>query len=276
VAGIISAILVLLAFPAAFGVNPYDIIRGKVQKVETQGTVSQSNVPVKSVSLKAGGMDVSDIAKTVVPSIVNIDVSAQVEAFPGYGTDVQQGTGSGVIYRSDGYILTNNHVVGSAQSITVTLASGEKFKGTLVGTDPASDVAVVKIDKTGLPAISIGNSGDLVVGQLAVAIGSPYGFEQSVTSGIVSALHRDISEDDGYGQTTTALSDLIQTDAAINPGNSGGALCDSAARLIGLNTIIASSSGGSEGVGFSIPVNTAKKIADQIISGHAFSGTSSG
>jgi S1-C subfamily serine protease len=269
IAGIIGAVLVLLVFPAAFGVNPYDLIRGKVKKAETTEETSVSK-QVTNVVSPSGAMDVSAIAKKVTPSIVNINVSTQVQSFPGLNSGVQEGTGSGIIYTSDGYILTDNHVVGSAQTITVTLADGEQLKGTRVGTDPETDVAVVKIDKTGLPAISIGNSDTLVVGQLAVAVGSPFGFEQSVTSGIISALHRNVPAQDENGQTVV-LTDMIQTDAPINPGNSGGALTDSAARLVGINTLIASSSGGSEGVGFATPVNTAKAVADDIIAGRSIS-----
>jgi len=125
---------------------------------------------------------------------------------------------------------------------------------------------VVKIDKSGLPAITLGNSDTLVVGELAVAIGSPFGFEQSVTSGIISALNRNVTAQDESGNPVL-LTNLIQTDAAINPGNSGGALCDSDSRLIGINTLIASSSGGSEGIGFATPSNTAKRVADDLIAG---------
>ena len=265
VAGLIGAIIVLLVFPAAFGVNPYDLVRGKVKSAETHEEISLPKSTTKVVS-PSGPTDVSAIAQKVIPSIVNIDVSQTVQSVPGLNSGVQQGTGSGVIYTSGGYILTNNHVVGSATKITVTLASGEKLAGTRVGTDPESDIAVVKIDKSGLPAITLGNSDTLVVGELAVAIGSPFGFEQSVTSGIISALNRNVTAQDESGNPVL-LTNLIQTDAAINPGNSGGALCDSDSRLIGINTLIASSSGGSEGIGFATPSNTAKRVADDLIAG---------
>lgn len=265
VAGLIGAIIVLLVFPAAFGVNPYDLVRGKVKSAETHEEISLPKSTTKVVS-PSGPTDVSAIAQKVIPSIVNIDVSQTVQSVPGLSSGVQQGTGSGVIYTSGGYILTNNHVVGSATKITVTLASGEKLAGTRVGTDPESDIAVVKIDKSGLPAITLGNSDTLVVGELAVAIGSPFGFEQSVTSGIISALNRNVTAQDESGNPVL-LTNLIQTDAAINPGNSGGALCDSDSRLIGINTLIASSSGGSEGIGFATPSNTAKRVADDLIAG---------
>lgn len=266
VAGMVGAVIALLALPAAFGVNPYDLIRGKVREVETSREASPAEDAVQTVSLTSDGLDVASIAKKVIPSIVNIDVQSRVQSFRGFSSGVQEGTGSGIIYSADGYIVTNDHVVGDAQTITVTLASGEQLNAVRVGTDPESDIAAIKINKTGLPAISLGDSDNLKVGQIAVAVGSPYGFEQSVTSGIISALHRSITVQNDTGGTGE-LADLMQTDAAINPGNSGGALCDSKARLVGVATLIASSSGGSEGIGFAIPVNKAKIVADAIISG---------
>ncbi len=270
-AGVVRALIVLLAMPAAFGVNPFDLIRGKLEKVVVRQT-SQKEKIVTVSSPSDGKMSVAAISKSVIPSIVNIDVRTAPQRSPFFTIEGQEGTGSGVTYRQDVYIITNNHVVEGAQDITVSLASGEELKGSIVGTDPQNDIAVVKVNKTGLPAISTGDSSGLAVGQLAVVIGSPFGFEQTVTSGIVSALDRSVSADSRQGGQAETLSSLIQTDAAINPGNSGGALCDSSAKLIGINTVIASSSGGSEGIGFAIPVNTARKIADGLITGRAVQG----
>jgi S1-C subfamily serine protease len=167
-------------------------------------------------------------------------------------------------------------VVAGARDIKVTLANGQDFPAKQVGVDTENDIAIVKIEATGLPVAVIGDSGNLVVGQLVVAIGSPLGFEQTVTSGIISALHRTVSESDQTGAPTITLTDMIQTDASINPGNSGGALCDSNARVIGINTLIASQSGGSQGIGFAIPVNAIKPVANNIIAGtpvpHPFIG----
>jgi len=193
---------------------------------------------------------VVNIVKQVQPSVVTVIT--------------ENGLGSGIVYSADGMIVTNNHVVAGATSYTVAFASGEQVPATLVGTDPIGDVAVLKVDKTGLPAAQLGDSDRLVVGELAVAVGSPLGFQQTVTSGVVSALHRVVGATDSGG-TTTVLTDLIQTDASINEGNSGGALCDGAARLVGINTLIASQSGGSVGLGFAIPANTAVQVADDII-----------
>jgi len=270
ISGVVAALLILLLMPALFGVNPYDLVRGKVsdQKTTTGKTTGSSSSKV--VSPTSGASDVSGVARKVTPSVVNIDVRSGASNNPFSLQTPQEGTGSGVIYKSDGYIITNNHVVTGAQDITVTLASGEELKGKKVGTDPENDIAVVKIDKTGLPAMDIGNSDNLVVGQLVVAVGSPLGFEQTVTSGIVSALHRAVGVSES-GSSTTILTDLIQTDAPINPGNSGGALCDGSARLIGINTLIASQTGGSQGLGFAIPINTAVLVADDIIAGKPIS-----
>ncbi len=265
-AGIVGALLVLLVMPVSFGVNPYDLVRGRLRKATALQEKAEPGRTVSIVSPSEGSMSVAAIAKAVTPSIVNIDIRTAPQRTPFFSTQAQEGTGSGVIYTQDGYIITNNHVVESAQDITVTLASGESMKGTVVGADSTYDVAVIKIDKTGLPAISPGDSSTLVVGQLAVAVGSPFGFEQTVTSGIISALHRSVSADSSTSGRSSTLSDLIQTDAPINPGNSGGALCDGSAKLVGMNAAIASSSGGSEGIGFAVPVNTVKKIADGIIS----------
>ncbi len=267
-AGLISALVVLLALPAVFGVNPWDMVRGRLRN--RPATVTTNREPVDrrpGASPTQGATDVSSIARQVTPSVVNIDIRTTPRVTPFSFGQSETGTGSGVIYRSDGYIITNNHVVSDAQEINVTLASGTELKGRKVGADPDTDIAVIKVEKDDLPAIKVGNSDNLVVGQLVVAVGSPFGFEQTVTAGIVSALHRIVASSDSSGQQTTVLSDLIQTDAPINPGNSGGALCDSAARLIGINAVIASQSGGSEGIGFAIPINNAGKVAEDLIAG---------
>jgi len=270
VAGIIGALLVLAVLPLAFGVNPYDLVRGKVGRVEQLRSTNLSKRASNVVNTTQGADGVTTIARKVTPSIVNIDVKIASQGTPFFNTGQQEGTGSGVIYTTDGYIITNNHVVADAQDINVTLASGQELKAEPVGADPENDIAVIKIDKTGLPAITAGDSDNLQVGQLVVAVGSPLGFEQTVTAGIISALHRNVTAGDESGQANT-LTDLIQTDAPINPGNSGGALCDSGASLIGINAIIASQSGGSEGIGFAIPIDTAKKVADDLIAGRSVS-----
>lgn len=268
ISGLLGALLVLALMPAIFGVNPRDLLTGKLEKASRAGVSDRASDNGASPSPTQGATDVSAIAPKISPSVVNINVkTGQASPFLPTGGE---GTGSGVIYTQDGYIITNNHVVADAADIRVTLASGEEVKGKKVGADPENDIAVVKIDKKGLPAIVVGDSDSITVGELVVAVGSPLGFEQTVTAGIVSALHRVVGATGTTGQKNF-LTDLIQTDASINPGNSGGALCDGEARLIGINAMIASTSGGSVGLGFAIPVNTAKKVADDLIAGRPVS-----
>jgi serine protease Do len=171
-----------------------------------------------------------------------------------------EGLGSGVIVSPEGYILTNNHVVDGATDVEVMLSDRREYKARVIGKDDKADIAVVKIDAGNLPAITIGNSDAVEVGDYALAVGNPFGVGQTVTLGIVSATHR------GLGNEIEAYEDFIQTDAAINPGNSGGALVNDRGELIGINTaIIAHGSEGNQGIGFAVPVNLARNIMDQIL-----------
>ena len=199
------------------------------------------------------------VVERVRPAVVNIDTVAQVQTV--FGVFPQQGAGSGVIVSPNGYILTNNHVVENAQQIKVTLLSGKSYAGKIVGTDRFSDLAVIKVDAPeSLPAAQLGQASSLRVGQMAVAIGNPFGLGHTVTVGVVSALNRSIQV------PGLVIENLIQTDAAINPGNSGGALADSAGAVIGINTAIVQQ---AQGIGFAIPIDTARAIMDQLISrGH--------
>ncbi|MGZ4104595.1 MAG: S1C family serine protease [Actinomycetota bacterium] len=193
------------------------------------------------------------VAKVVLPSIVEVDVSGANGS----------GLGSGIIYRSDGYIITNDHVISGASVIQVNLSTGQKLSARVVGSaiDSGVDIAVLKVNATGLPAATFGTTQDLLVGDTAVAIGSPFGLQATVTAGVVSALHRDLRQ---FG---IPFSDALQTDAPINPGNSGGALADSQGAVIGVNqAIVGGDTGGNVGVGFAIPVEWALKVADQLIS----------
>jgi serine protease Do len=170
----------------------------------------------------------------------------------------QQGVGSGVIVSGDGYILTNNHVVSGADEVTVTLEKGRDISAKVVGTDPMSDLAVIQVNEKDLPAATLGDSDDLRVGEWVVAAGNPFGLRDTVTAGIVSAKGRS-------NVRIAEYEDFIQTDAAINPGNSGGPLVDLHGRVVGVNTAIATRSGGNAGVGFAIPINMAKSIMDSLI-----------
>ncbi len=224
-----------------------------------------SNTTQATAGAGGGSCPAVTVADNVLPTIVTISVQSGTTG----------GTGSGEIIRKDGYILTNNHVIAAAATrgtIQVLYTSGESVPATLVGRDPRSDLAVIKVTSTtDLPVIAIGNSSTLVVGQPVVALGAPLGLSGSVTSGIVSALGRDIPVPSDDGQTAV-LAGAIQTDASINPGNSGGALVDCAGSLIGVNSAIATvpnesgqAGGGSVGIGFAIPVDRAIPIADEII-----------
>jgi len=212
-----------------------------------------------------------DAVARATPSVVNISTSKEVRLPRNhplndplfrrfFGDDPQKATslGSGVIVSSGGYILTNNHVVETADEIEVALADGKKLLATVVGSDPETDLAVLRVEATGLPAITFGSSEKLRVGDIVLAIGNPFGFNQTVTAGIVSALGRS-------GLGINVFENFIQTDAPINPGNSGGALVDASGNLVGINTAIFSRSGGSQGIGFATPVSTAKAVLEQII-----------
>jgi serine protease Do len=217
-----------------------------------------------------------DVAKEVKPAVVNIDVVEktkrqatlklpegfpQIPGFPfGEIPRRQRGTGSGVIISPDGYILTNNHVAGDADQIKVTLGDGREFNAKRIGSDPETDLAVIKIDATGLPFAKLGDSDKVEQGEWVIALGSPFGLQQTMTAGIVSATGRDLR---GIGQSQ--FTDFIQTDASINPGNSGGPLVDMNGEVIGINTLIFSQTGQSNGVGFSIPSNLAHKVYAQLI-----------
>jgi putative serine protease PepD len=244
----------------------------------TASSATSAAVTGQTVSNTTSNGDVSAVAAKVVPSVVQVNVTtAQGEAI-----------GSGVILSSDGRILTNAHVVDGAQNVTITTSDGKKYQASVVGADTKGDIAVVQAkNASGLTAATLGDSGKLVVGQSVVAIGSPGGLQNTVTTGIVSALNRPLSDvgqqqqqQSPFGrQTSNQTSDsgpsytAIQTDASINQGNSGGALVNSQGEVIGINSALyspsASSSGaaGSVGIGFAIPINDAKTIVNQIVNG---------
>ena len=216
----------------------------------------------------------SEAARKATPSVVNISATRQIKrhnpllddpAFQRFfgerftlPPETQLSLGSGVIVSREGYILTNDHVVEGVTDIQVTLADGRLVAGKIVGTDPETDLAVVRVPATGLTPITFGSSDAAKVGDVVLAIGDPFSVGQTVTMGIISATGRDIGNGSPFGT-------FIQTDAAINPGNSGGALVDANGNLIGINTLIFSRSGGYQGIGFAIPVSLAKTVMEQII-----------
>ena len=220
------------------------------------------------------GASYASAAKRAAPAVVSITASKAPARGPrsddplfefffggGHGRlqrEPQVGLGSGVIVSPQGYLLTNNHVIDGADDIEVMLTDGRQARAKVVGTDPETDVAVLKIELDRLPAITFGNTDSLQVGDVVLAIGNPFGIGQTVTSGIVSALGRDTLR-------INTFENFIQTDAAINPGNSGGALVDTNGTLLGINTAIYSRSGGSLGIGFAIPVSTARQVMESLI-----------
>ncbi len=212
-----------------------------------------------------------EVAEKVKPSIVGIRIEYSVTSFMFGGlSSTATASGSGIIISEDGYILTNNHVVSSsssssyyqmseAQKITVSLYDGDKtYEAKIVGTDSQTDLAIIKIDATGLKAAELGDSDSVKVGEFAMAIGNPLGLDSSVTCGIVSAVNREVTDEDGNKYIA------IQTDAAINSGNSGGALVNSEGKVIGINTLKLSGT-GIEGIGFAIPINSTLDVTDQLI-----------
>jgi S1-C subfamily serine protease len=227
------------------------------------GSVS---APAIEIDGDAGGV-VPAVAQAVTPSVVRIDVEGVQAPGPlGGPGGAAPALGSGVIYRSDGYILTNHHVIDGADAVRVRLSSGDILDAEIVGSDQLNDLAVLKVERDGLPAINLRSEDEpLIVGETVVAIGSPFGLDASVTTGIISALNREIAVDEAEEGGRLVIPSVLQTDAAINPGNSGGALVDAAGRLVGINTAILTRSGASQGVGFAVSAEQAIASAEQLI-----------
>ena len=252
------ALVVLAAGAGVGGAVAYDAIRG-----DDTGVVSSLDAGSDTGSAPAG--DVEKVAQKLLPSVTQVNVAGGGQA----------GSGTGIIISSDGQILTNNHVVESAAdggSITVSFNDGSNANAEILGRDAVTDLAVIKADgKSGLQPATLGTSADLKVGQEVVAIGSPFGLESTVTSGIISALNRPVASSDAGGSEQTVFP-AIQTDAAINPGNSGGPLVDLEGRVIGINSAIrsngtTSTDAGSIGLGFAIPIDLAKNVSQQLVKG---------
>ena len=214
--------------------------------------------------LLASERNTIEIFRAAAGSVVFVTNNAlQRDFFSMNVTKVQRGTGSGFLWDSFGHVVTNFHVVEGGQSFSITLSNGTQREAKLIGAEPRKDLAVLRFDPKGLgpiDALPPGDSASLVVGQKVLAIGNPFGLDQSLTTGIISALGREIPAKGGF-----VIEDVIQTDASINPGNSGGPLIDSAGRLIGVNTAIYSPSGASAGIGFAVPVDTVRRIVPQLI-----------
>ena len=264
VSGVVGATLVL---GTCFGIPSIkDSLFGSSKSPSVNITSGPSGT---AISLTDYSDTATNVAEKILPSIVGIQIQYSVTSFFG-GTSSATATGSGIIISEDGYILTNNHVVSSsstssyyqvseAQKVTVSLyGSDETYDATIVGTDAQTDLAIIKIEATGLTAAELGDSDSVKVGEFVMAVGSPLGLSSSVTTGIVSAINRKVTDDDG----NTYLA--IQTDAAINSGNSGGALVNAEGKVIGINTLKLSGT-GVEGIGFAIPINSTISVYQQLI-----------
>ena len=260
----------LLIFGLAIGVMLGLVIGGVVLR---QMKVTNKIPPPQGVSYNAAHADETnllpderntvEVFEAAAPSVVFITTTTrQMNWFSMEATEIPQGSGSGFIWDSDGAIVTNYHVVASGGNLSVTLSDGSNFKASVVGSEPGKDIAVLRINapKSKLKPVTVGSSEKLIVGQKVLAIGNPFGLDQTLTVGIVSALGRQIRS-----PSDRTISDVIQTDAAINPGNSGGPLLDSQGRVIGVNTAIVSPSGAYAGIGFAVPVNTVSAIVPELI-----------
>lgn len=245
------AVIVISALSGALG-GAYIVQKYQGnQSNKESAIIQQTQVSTKQIPKNA----ITNVAESVGPAVVGINNKG--ETFWG---DIEQGSGSGIIFEPNGYIVTNYHVISGASKVTVKLSTGKVFAAKLVAADQRSDLAVIKIDATNLPVAKFGDSSKVRVGDLAIAIGNPLGeeFAGSVTSGIISALNREMQYDG-------AIYKVLQTDAAINPGNSGGALCNENGEVIGINSLKIGSEANAEGMGFAIASNEAKSIIDSLM-----------
>jgi putative serine protease PepD len=264
---VVMTLLATLAVGVGAGAVAYSTFSSDTKTVIQQVPVESSEPTASNSTLTA-----TQIYSNVHKSVVEITVgSVQVDPFG--GEQQQRGQGSGFVIDSDGHIVTNDHVVEGADTVSVRFWNGDTYDANVVGTDASTDLAVIKVDAPDsvLHPLTVGDSSDVQVGNTVFALGSPFGLEDSFTSGIVSALHRSIEARNGF-----SINDSIQTDAAINHGNSGGPLLNSSGEVIGVNAQIAGNTGANVGIGFAIPSNTVKKIAAQLIDSgeveHAYLG----
>ena len=232
---------------------------------DEDATATPQQVPVTSAAPAASSSTstVGEIYKRSADSVVEITVTSAGQASPlGGNGGTQQAQGSGFVYDTQGHVITNQHVVDGAESVSVKFANGKTYSARVVGTDPSTDLAVIDVDApaSALKPLELADSSAVEVGDGVIAIGSPFGLEQTVTTGIVSALHRQITSPNNF-----SIDDAIQTDAAINHGNSGGPLLDMDGDVIGVNSQIESDSGGNDGVGFAVPSNTISRIVGTLI-----------
>lgn len=275
-----KSVLTVLVSAVVAGLTAFGVVKACTPKLisEEGAVLAADGSAYRTVNLSATEYpDFTYAAESAVDAVVYVKVTIKTKmnsyADPFYrfffGEDMapqsreQQGSGSGVIIRSDGYIVTNNHVVDGASKVEVTLNNNKTYPATVVGTDPATDVAILKIDATGLPVVPFGDSDKLRLGQWVIAIGSPYDLRSTITAGIVSAKGRQMQH--GPGESQFKIESFIQTDAAVNPGNSGGALVNQKGELVGVNTAIISQTGSFTGYSFAVPSNIVRRIAEDLI-----------
>ncbi len=270
-----TSVLAALAAALAVGAGGGAAVYWGLSSGGTTTVVRQVTVENSSPAASTSPLSVGEIYRRTYKGVVEITVTSNSGFSPSGGSETQRAQGSGFVYDTAGHIITNQHVVDGATSVSVRFWDGSTAKATVVGTDPSTDLAVIKVDvpSSKLVPLALADSNKVSVGDGVVAIGSPFGLEETVTSGIVSALHRQMTSPNNF-----TINDSIQTDAAINHGNSGGPLLDLQAKVIGVNSQIESDSGGSEGVGFAVPSNTVKSVVSQLIASgkaeHAFLGVS--
>jgi putative serine protease PepD len=269
----ISMIALILVGTLALGAGAGAVTYSIVHPSSTKTLVRQVPVEASEPAANSDSLTPGQIYRQTYQGVVEITVSAPQQTPTGNQEGRVQGTG--FVVDTDGHIVTNEHVVDNADSVSVMFWNGNSYKASVVGTDPSTDLAVIKVDapQSMLRPLSLGNSSEVKVGDPVVAIGSPFGLEETLTSGIVSAVHRQMQAPNQF-----TINDSIQTDAAINHGNSGGPLINSSAKVIGVNAQIAPGESGNVGVGFAIPSDTVKSIADTLISSgkveHAYLGVS--
>ena len=265
----------LLGGGAAVGISAALGVGGDTDAVVTTvaAAATTTETPPTFEASETGAKPVQQIYEEAGPGVVQVTTSRVDSSSPFFGPQATSSLGSGFVVDRDGYIVTNYHVIEDAQEIEVNFSGDDRVPATIVGSDPSTDLAVLKIDaqSRALTPLPLGNSDNVHVGDAVVAIGNPFGLERSVTAGIVSALQRDITAPNGY-----TIDKVIQTDAPINQGNSGGPLLNARGQVIGVNSQISSETGGNVGIGFAVPVNTVKEVVSQIKESgkveHAFLG----
>jgi putative serine protease PepD len=268
-------ILVPIAVAGAAVVGAAGGIAGWQATSGDDGAQPVAASPAAQSAAAGQALTLEELYRRAAPSVVELVV--QQESQDGFGFPQQSGaTGSGFVYDRNGHIVTNYHVVQGASTATVKFANGKEAQARVIGSDASTDIAVLELEgNRGVAPLALGSSNSLTIGDAVAAIGAPFGLEGSLTSGIVSGLDRDIQAPDGY-----TISGAIQTDAALNHGNSGGPLLDEQGRVVGVAAQIESENGGNVGIGYAVPIDTAKKVVDQIISGgkvqHAYLGVGLG